>query len=236
MKDNIINELKNAYNVKPSNKKNEFLRSIKKNDMSTFEFVLLQSKYLHSFLFVRCFLFSLVLIFICLYSNNDDVLLFCSALIPFIVLVIMYEIDTSRLFEMEEIEQATKFSLRMIIFARMLIAGIVSLLSLWILTFVTYKTKQISMMEIITSFFLPYFLSVYGCLIILRKNRDSGIKHSFILITLISLIFILFRALPTISYMMFETHTGVILLILFIALCVVESKNYIENSREVIWN
>lgn len=236
MKDSIINELKNAYNVKPSNRKNEFLRSIKKNDMSTLEFVLLQSKYLHSFLFIRCFLFSLVLIFVCLYSNNEDALLFCSALIPFIVLVIMYEIDTSRLFKMEEIEQATKFSLRMIIFARMLIAGIVSLLSLLILTFVTYKTKQISIMEIMTSFFLPYFLSVYGCLVILRKYRDSGIKYSFILTTIISLIFIAFRVLPVISHMVFETYAGMILLIVFMSLCVIESKNYIKNSKEVIWN
>lgn len=236
MKDNIINELKNAYNVKPSDKKNEFLRSIKKNDMSILQFILLQTKYLHSLLFIRCFLFSLILVFICIYSNNEDTLLFCSALIPFIVIVIIYEIDTSRLFKMEEIEQATKFSLRMIIFARMFIAGIVSLLSLLFLTFVTYKAKQISMMEIITSFFLPYFLSVYGCLVILRKYREGGTKYSFILTTIISLVFIAFRILPIISHMMFKTYIGMILLIIFMSLCIIESKNYIKNLREVIWN
>lgn len=236
MNKKILNELKNAYNIKPSEAKNKFILKYKQNDMSILEFVFLQTKYLHSFFSIRCVLFSLILIFVCLFSSSSDTLMIVSALIPFIVLVMMYEVDASRIFKMEEIEQVTKFSLKMIIFARLLIVGIISLLCLVTLTLITISNKNISIYQIVISFFVPYFLTVLLCLVVLRTNRENGMKYSFIVTTMTSLIFISLRILPKLSHIFFETNVGLVFLMICICLCVLESKKFVMNFKEALWN
>lgn len=236
MNEKIISELKNAYNIKPSEKKNQFIQNYKQYDMSIFEFIILQTKYLHSFFSIRCVLLSLVLIFVCLFSTSSDTLMIVSALIPFIVLIMMYEVDASRIFKMEEIEQATKFSLKMIVFARLLIVGFISMLCLIVLTLITINSKQIPIYQIIISFFVPYFLTVLLCLIILRTNRENGMKYSFIITVIVSLMFVTLRTLPELSYVIYKTNVGLIFLTICIGLCVIESKKFVMNFKEVLWN
>ena len=232
----IINDLKNAYNVKPSEKKNAFIKSIKKNDMTIFKFIFEQTKYLHNFVLVRCLLLSLVLTTALIVSNSEDLLVIYSSAIPFIVLLMVSELESSKIYKMEELESVTKFSLKMIVFARLFIIGVVSLVMVTISLIVTYKTKNIEFNKTLVMFYLPYFITVYGSLCMLRKVKEGTIRYCFIYTSLVSLFFISLRLLPKISCILFETNIGVIVLILIVIMCLLESKKYIPKMEEYSWN
>lgn len=232
----IINDLKNAYNVKPSEKKNVFIKSIKKNDMTIFKFVFEQAKYLHNFVLIRCLLLSLVLTTALIVSNSEDLLVIYSSAIPFIVLLMVSELESSKIYKMEELESVTKFSLKMIVFARLFIIGVVSLVMVTISLIVTYKTKNIELNKTLIMFYLPYFITVYGSLCILRKVKEGITRYCFIYTSLVSLFFISLRMLPKISSMLFETNVGVMVLILIVIMCLLESKKYITKMEEYSWN
>lgn len=232
----IINDLKNAYKVKPSEKKNVFIKSIKKNDMTIFKFIFEQTKYLHNFVLIRCLLLSLVLTTALIVSNSEDLLVIYSSAIPFIVLLMVSELESSKIYKMEELESVTKFSLKMIVFARLFIIGVVSLVMVTISLIVTYKTKNIELNKTLIMFYLPYFITVYGSLCILRKAKEGTIRYCFIYTSLVSLFFISLRLLPKISCMLFETNVGVMVLILIVIMCLLESKKYITKMEEYSWN
>jgi len=235
MNDKLINELKKAYDVSPRNKE-KFIRSIRKNDLSLFKFVLLQCKYMHNNAFLKCFILVILLSLICIKANTNDTLLFVSAGIPLIVLVMIYELETSKIYSVEELEQATRFSLKTLVLSRLLITGIVSFVSVVLISVITIKTKEVSNIQTCVYFFLPYCLTIILCMKILRKYKDEGIKYCFISAALVSLFFVFIGNVPVILNILSKTNVSLSLLSISVVMVFFESKKFIVNMEECIWN
>jgi len=235
MNERIIDELRNAYQIKP-NKKDEFISNIRNNDMSTFKFILLQSKYMHANTLLKNVLLIIAMILICIKADVEDALLFISAGIPLIALVMVYELEQSNLHRMAELEQATRFSLKMLVLSRLLISGIMSLISVSLITLVTYKTKQTELLKIVVSFFLPYCLTLYSCMRILRKYRDVGTKYCFVCAAIISISFIVISNMPLLLNLMYKTNISISLLIICVLMICLESKKYLVDMEDYLWN
>lgn len=230
----LIEELKNAYNV-DSNKKLRFIRSIKKPNVSLLSFIKNQFKLINKKVYISCFVYFLVLLGLLLTSNNPNQYIVLAAGIPFFSLVIIAIINTSNMYNMEEMEMATLFSLKMVIIARMIIMSIITILIITVMAFCTSKISNISILRIMCYFFIPYLLNMFLNLKLLRKYRNDGLKYCFITSSIICLI-VLFLIDNSNIILIINNYTFVAILFILLALTIKESNNYICRLEEYVWS
>lgn len=229
----LINELKNAYDVCPSQNKNLFLKTIQKQNVSTLDFVLSQIKYMRRSLIFRLVGFVLALLLIVI-DSDDKQLLFLSIEIPFFALLIIYIIDSSRSYHMEELEMVTRFSLKMVLFSRLLISGIISFVLMFVASLITSRVKDIELLKVLDYFFVPYWTTIFMCLKLLRKYRDEGIKYCIGITCLISVAIALIDVLNI--KLVLTNCISIAMLLTTSLLLINEIRNYLKNTEELLWN
>ncbi len=91
-----------------------------------------------------------------------------SALLPFVAVSAVTALHRSIYYEMDELEQATRFSLKAVVYARLCIVGISNVLLMLILSPIMVEMCQISLLEVIACLLCPYTMTAFCCLYVLR--------------------------------------------------------------------
>ena len=229
----LIKEIQKAYDVS-SNKKTRFLRTIYSPNISLFRFIKNQFKLINRKIYLSCVLYFLVLMILLLSSKANQCLLLAAGA-PFFSLLIVAVVNTSANYKMEELEMASLFSLKMVIIARLLIITSITVLLIIIMSLITSSIKDISLLQIICFFFVPYLLNMFLNLKIMKSQRKEGIKYCLVISSVICLLTISFGYYSPIKGLISVSILFIIMIVLLI-LTIIEIVNYLNRIEDYVWN
>lgn len=170
MKQSLKNDLKQALEAPPPLRKKEFLRELELPGMSTTEFVLSQIGYIRRWIWaVSAAVFGISLAGSVILSV--DMLWAISAFAPLLALTILSESGRSESFGMTELEMATRFSLRSVLFARLGILGTENLVLLCLLIPVGMWNNVLSPLQAGVYIVTPFLMTAFIGLSIVRRFR-----------------------------------------------------------------
>ncbi len=164
-------EIKELYEIPEPVRKKEFLRQFESPYISMGKFMWEQLWYLKKWVWLLSgFLF--VLIFWLGSNLEAEKAWVLYAIIPFLALSLLIESDKSNIHGMEELECATRFSLKSLLLARM--GGLAGLHSAFmLLLLICLKDRLMPMLHDVLYMLVPYFLTVCLGFHILRKFRGK---------------------------------------------------------------
>ena len=175
------NELKDALNIafyapEPKNKQ-EFLKNIRPRQVSTLEMLLQQVRYIRMSVWVVSFAFiAFALIGSWMQLPETDELI--PVLMPFLAVVSVLENRRSKRFGMTELEMVTRFSLRSVIFARMIILGAAYLILLFItapvITFAFGGETLVTAVHMLIPYLITMIISLQVERSILGRKLEYG--------------------------------------------------------------
>lgn len=155
------------------------------------------------------------------------------ALIPFLVMFSVTESMRSYRYKMEELELSTRFSLKSIVMARMLMLGIGNLLVLVIVTVLLENRVELHMLHVLT----PYFLTAGGGLYIVRKiSGNESVFFCFLLAMVVSALRVW---LPwRFSAILLPQFVPIWALVCILAMLITARESYrtIRMTEDLIWN
>lgn len=167
--------LQAAFEAPPPRNKHIFLRSLRQPPISYAQFVLIQAFYIRKRVWGLSFLiFTASLLGACFMEK--DLFWVISALIPYLAVSAVAENARSDVYGMSELEMASRFSLKIVILARMGILAISHFLLLCLLIPLGHRSGASTMLQTGVYLTVPYLLTTSGGLWILRKiNGREGI-------------------------------------------------------------
>lgn len=166
------NELKQAFAAPQPVRKRIFLRNANLPQMPVSEFLLSQIGYIRKWVWCLSTLI-LTASVIMLAFLPGTVLWFISSLTPLLALTIISESGRSEMYHMAELEMATRFSLRNVIFARLAILGLMNLLLLGILLPIGLWTETAKPFAAVLYIITPFLLTTFIGLHIVSKIRGQ---------------------------------------------------------------
>lgn len=227
--------LASVYAIEPQKNKNVFVRKYKRRELQLTQLLWMQAKYLLLPNIIGG-VFLLLGIFACIWNQNKDTVWIVSAVVPFVVLFTMISLGKSEKYGMGELEMVSRFSLRLLKMIRVFWAGVFSFGILLIGSIIVWKYRGTTILHILPQLGIPYLLTVWGCLIVLRKWHSQENIYGCIGVS-VTIFFFPF-VVDTLEANLGEIPVyviGVSLLVLFI-LTVNEVKKYITESGEALWN
>ena len=188
--------IRTAFDAPPPQKKEVFLRRFAYNlarKNAWYDMIPAQIGYIHKSAWVcAAMVFAAALYFTARHNGNNVFMI--ASLTPFLALSVLVESNRSRRYNMSELEAVTRYSLRSIVFCKMLILGIFDLI---FLLFVIAITGVRSGNDILPSgiyILLPYLLTMWLGLMIERTRIGRETPYAgtgiSILISLILLIMV----------------------------------------------
>ncbi len=166
-------ELKKAFEPPAPVHKTEFLQKIAPmpTRLPLFGFLLVQLRYIRkriwivsAFTFIA-FLFGSLLL-------SADIIWAVSAFTPLLALLTVAETGRSEVYEMAELEMATRFSLRSVLLARLGILGLSNFLLLGLLFPIGLFHSRISPLRAGLYIVTPFLLTTFSCLHIVRRRKE----------------------------------------------------------------
>lgn len=162
--------LRRAFAAPPPEGKPAFLDSLPRRQVGRLAFVALQARYIRKWVW---FLFAAVLAVGLLAGRwaQQELLWWLSALTPFLATALTAELGRSAHYGMEELEMATRFSLRSVLLGRMAVLGLCGLTALGLLLALLPNTAGLlrTGLHLLT----PYLLSALLGLEIVRRFRGT---------------------------------------------------------------
>lgn len=176
MKNEWKKNLKAAFEPPAPVRKKEFLRSFEPPTIGFMELILIQAGYIRKCVwFVSAFVFSVSLIGSHLFS--EDMFWWISAWMPLLALLFISESGRSELYEMAELEMATRFSLKSVLLARMGILGVENLLLLCLLIPVGIHYNMLNPIQAGIYMVTPFLLTSFTGLSIMRRCRGKETSY-----------------------------------------------------------
>lgn len=133
MRRSLENELKYVFEAPEPMHKRAFLRTLEQPKTSVFAFVLSQLGYIRRWVWIVSALVFILSMMGAVGLTKDTVWV-TSALMPLLALTVVSESGRSEIYEMAELEMATRFSLRSVVLARLGILGVENLFILGLLS------------------------------------------------------------------------------------------------------
>jgi len=172
MKRSVKKALMQAFDGPPPLHKKEFLRKLELPKMSTAEFIFSQAGYIRKWTWgVSALIFGISLIGSVMLSL--DMLWTISAFTPLLALSILSESGRSESYGMTELEMATRFSLRSVLFARTGILGAENLALLCLLVPFGLRNNASDPIQAGVYILTPFLLTAFIGLWIVRKFRGQ---------------------------------------------------------------
>ena len=196
MNDRMNEMIKMAFEAPPPVRKEAFLRQLSyspERRATWYDMIPAQIGYIHKSAWVcAAMVFSVVLY--SLSGQNENTVFMIAAFTPFLALSVLVESNRSRRCNMSELEAVTRYSLRSIVFCKMLILGIFDLMFLLFVIAITGVQSGNDMLSSGTYILLPYLLTMWLGLMIeqTRIGRETPYVATGIsmLISLILLIMV----------------------------------------------
>lgn len=167
--------LQDAFAAPEPVDKKRFLKSIPSQQISHVEFMLQQIRYIRKrILLISGVIFGIVLLSIYFTEFIEkDVLWVISAMMPFLALTIVTEQERSVVYGMEELEMASRFSLKSVVFARMGIIGMYHFLVVCLLIPFSFYNSTYTFLQTGVYMIVPYLLTTLLGLMVVRKMRGK---------------------------------------------------------------
>lgn len=174
MNEKMKSALQKAFEapVPDHQKKTLFLQRFPKSSISMGEFVLSQIAFIRKGIWVV----SLLLFLVALYGEyviKIQTLWVVSSFLPLVAMLTVSECVKSKFHGMEELEMATRFSLKSVISARLTILGVFDLLAFFILLPLCSVDEAASFFRTGVYLIVPYLLTATACLWITRRFRGT---------------------------------------------------------------
>lgn len=236
MKKDLKNVLKDAFEAPEPLKKKAFVKKFPLPRISTVEFMLIQAAYIRIwFWLLSIFVFVIAVVGACFLKR--DMLWIISSLLPFAALVAVTENIRSVTYNMEEMEMASRFSLKSVVLARMGVIGGVHLLLLCFLIPLGNMYSAMTLLETGVFMLVPYLASTVLGLWITRKLRGReaiyGCTGFAVIISGIN--FLLSNMVFPFHYYEYFRKCSVALIVLVIW-AIWEYKQSIQRTEELTWS
>ena len=160
--------LEQAFSVPAPKKKRAFLRTLPKQEVGLGTLILSQAAYIREWSWAVSFLMFALVAFVAQMAEQDVVWIL-SAVMPFAALLLILEFAKSSAYGMSELEMSSRFSLRTILLARMVMLGAVQMLGLLL-------TVPMAGMTLISNgayLLVPYLLTALSGLVAVRRIRGK---------------------------------------------------------------
>ena len=162
--------LRRAFEAPPPENKRAFLRKLPRRRPTLWRMVCRQLRYIRPWTWaVSAVVFAATLLIG--RSGEPMALWWCSALTPFLAMALVTELARSAACGMEELEMATRFSLRTVILSRLLLLGFsdVTVLAL----FLVFLPAPGGILQVGLSLTVPYLMSSLLGLRLVRRLRGT---------------------------------------------------------------
>lgn len=184
--------LRAAFEAPRPVQKEAFLKKIRQPAISQAEFMLWQASYIRKWVWaVSVLIFGVALTGACVMEK--DMLWEISALMPFAAVTAVTENARSRVYGMAELEQASRFSVKSVLLARMGIVGASHLILLGFLVPLAHRNAVITVLQAGVYLLVPYLLTCVAGLWIVRRMRGPeavyGCLAAAVLVSGIYLVF-----------------------------------------------
>ena len=234
------NDMKKVLNIafyapEPKNK-HEFLNNIRPREVSMPQMLLQQVRYISFSAWVISFAFiAFALIGSWIYLPKTDELF--PVLMPFLAVVSVLENRRSKKFGMSELEMVTRFSLRSVIFARMIILGVAFLLVLTITSPIIAIAFSREILVIAVHMLIPYLLTMVVSLQMERSNFGRKLEYGSLAVAMFISIFMIWMrnndAAMINCYAEMIRTWGVLIVIILAVITVFEQWKTLEGVEEM---
>jgi len=170
-------ELKRGFEAPQPVRKQAFVRRLDPPCISVWEFLLIQMGYVRKWIWGMSALF-FVLSILGAALLPDKVLWLISGLTPLLALTIVCESGRSERCQMDELEMATRFSLRSVLLARMTILGLVNALILGAFLLIGLRSAAAAPWAAAMYIVSPFLLATFTGLYIVRRYRGQGAMYA----------------------------------------------------------
>lgn len=238
--------LKTAFAAPKPKQKEQFIMQIegqtqdiferKNNRQRMAEFLLTQAGYVSKWVWIVSFAAFLTAVFTGIFVP-DNMLWMMSAVMPILAAAGVLETARSEIYKMAELEQASRYNLRSILFARLEIVGMVHFLLFSMGVFLVHTAESEAFLYSAVYLFVPYLLTSGGCLFLVRRlhGREGayGAAAFAVLIAFLPQILSYWREL---LYGAENFKWWLALLFLLLVFNALQYRKTINNSEDLSWN
>lgn len=231
--------LQDAFAAPEPVDKKRFLKSIPSQQISHVEFMLQQIRYIRKrILLMSGVIFGIVLLSIHFTEFIEkDVLWVISAMMPFLALTIVTEQERSVVYGMEELEMASRFSLKSVVFARMGIIGMFHFLVVCLLIPFSFYNSTYTFLQTGVYMIVPYLLTTLLGLMVVRKMRGKESVYLCMGIAVAVSGAYIILSNHCIFWFKGEYLWGwIIVLVVLVWAVVMEECKIMKQTEESIWN
>lgn len=236
MKQDLKEELCEAFAAPSPTRKREFLNRIPQSKISNLAFLRVQITYIPQYVWGT---FGIILGIAILGGCflEQDILWVISALIPFIALTAVTEHVRSEVYLMAELEMSARFSLKSVLLARMMILGMVHLILMMLLIPICTIYNAVSVFQTGLYLLVPYVLTSAIGLWGTRKiqGRESMYWCMGTAIGISGMNLFIQNIFP-IVYEMKYSVIWLVVLIISVAIIIKEAKRNLKQVEELAWN
>ena len=232
----MTNEMKDLlseafYAPEPKNKK-AFLKNLRPREINTVEMLWQQASYIR----ISVWLFAAAIIAFALagsYFKVGGTENFITMIMPFTATAAVLETKRSQKYNMLELEMATRFSLRSVVFARMTVLGAVSLIILSITSPVIASAFGGKVILTATRILIPYLITMIISLRIERSalGRKTEYISSAVAAVVAGTVYWTYNFEPgaVIKYTAVIESWGLLIIVALLALTIMEQWKTINN-------
>lgn len=229
-------QLQAVYQCTPRKDKHRFLSNFKERDLNLWVICKQQLRYMSLWNYVISFVTFGIFLLGLWYLNKHQITIL-SALMPIVALFSITELSKSEHYGMDELEMASRFSLRMITIARIVVTGTINIiLFLFLVPIIRIGTGGM-LVQVIIVLGCPYLLSAWVCLAIIRRWHSKETLYlcaeAAIGVSFLQLLSEMTK-LP-INLVKSETW-GVVIFLCLILLTGKELYKLLKEKEEISWN
>ena len=221
-------QLRQAFSVPEPKNKKRFLCTLPKQKVSLNTLIFSQLAYIRMWVWmISLLLFGVVIL------AAQDVIWVLSAFMPFAALVLVLEVAKSSVYGMAELEMSSRFSLRTILLARMVMIGIVQLAGLLLSVPISGMTLFVNGVYL----FVTYLLTTLLELVAIRRTKgNEGMFVCGSISVVIGITAPMSRYFASELYKQENRIAWVLVLCLLFAGVVKEYKITMSRLEEFAWN
>lgn len=232
MKNDMKQLLNDAFYAPEPKEKQNFLKNIRPREVSMLEMLLQQFSYIR----VTVWLYALLLIAIAVLGSVyrvEQTTLVITMMMPFAAVASVLETRRSRKYGMSELEMATRFSLRSVVIARLLIVGLAAITVLCVVSPMIATTFGEDVNVTAIHIVIPYFITMIIGLWLERSPLGRATEYGSIMvafvISFLALIFYFNHPVFMSSYTEIIEKWGVFVALLLMVITAMEQWKTVNN-------
>lgn len=234
MKQELKKHLARAFEAPAPLRKKEFLGRLPQPQINIYEFVLSQIGYIRKWIWgisVAVFIVSLVVAG--LFSTNTVWII--STFTPLLAMTVVAECGRSECYDMAELEMATRFSLKSVFQARLLILGGANLIVLCFLIPVGSWMYGLDLLQTGMYVLTPYMLTAFTglCIVHRFRGRESVFYYTGAAVCISFSVLIFHGILPQ-AYQKYHPAWWIAAILLLFAGTIKQILQIINRSEEIV--